>query len=109
MTPSFLDKLLDFYREDPNDPFNLYALALEYQKHDTREAGLWFEKLLTDFPAYLPAYYQAAQFFNNCQLYEKARDTYRKGIRLAEEQHNNKTLQELQRAYHTFEEDQLDW
>lgn len=51
-------KLLEQYVEDdPNDPFNLYALALEYQKQNPAKAGKLFELLLAKHPDYLPTYY----------------------------------------------------
>ncbi len=109
MKTAFLEKLLVFYEEDPHDPFNLYALALEYQKHDATQAKEYFEKLLRDFATYLPTYYHAAQFFNSCHWIEKARDTYEKGIQLASEQHNVKAFQELTRAYRAFEDELLDY
>jgi len=108
MKTTLLDKLLVFYKEDPNDPFNLYALALEYQKHDAKQASGYFERLLSDFPTYLPTYYHAAQFFSDCQWYERAKETFEKGIQLASEQANTKAHQELVRAYRAFEDDQLD-
>jgi tetratricopeptide (TPR) repeat protein len=108
MKTTFLQKLLVFYEEDPQDPFNLYALALEYQKHDASLAAECYELLLRDFPSYLPVYYHAAQFFWQAEWFDKARETYKKGIQLADEQQNTKALQELTRAYRAFEDDLLD-
>ena len=34
---SRIEQLKQFAKEDPNDPFNKYALALEYQKTDARK------------------------------------------------------------------------
>ncbi len=106
METTLLEKLLVFYQEDPHDPFNLYALALEYQKHDARKAAGFFERLLGEFPAYLPTYYHAAQFFIALNEYSKARATFEKGIQIAAEPHNAKAHQELIRAYRTFEDEQ---
>lgn len=108
MNTTLLEKLLVFYQEDPHDPFNLYALALEYQKHDAGKAAEFLELLLHDFPTYLPTYYHAAQFFEGCGWNEKARATYEKGIQLAFEQHNAKAHQELNRAFRAFEDEQLE-
>ncbi len=79
MKTALLEKLLVFYEEDPHDPFNLYALALEYQKFDASKSAELLERLLLDFPDYLPTYYHAAQFFSTSQRNEKARGIYRKG------------------------------
>lgn len=108
MTYSLLDKLLEFYKEDPNDPFNQYALALEYQKSDTSKARQYFERLLREFPTYLPTYYHAAQFFNHLEQTAFADQIFQKGIQLALEQQNHKTHQELVRAYRSFLDDLMD-
>ena len=108
MENTLLEKLLVFYEEDPGDPFNLYALALEYQKHDARKAVAYFDQLLEDFPTYLPTYYHAAQLFGNRGENEKANRTFHKGIELATEQGNAKTQQELVRALRMFEDEQMD-
>jgi Tfp pilus assembly protein PilF len=109
MNSSFLEKLLKFYEEDPGDPFNLYALALEYQKTDVSKAGEMYDELLDSHPDYLPTYYHAAMFFGNLEQIEKADLIYKKGIKLAGESGNNKTLGELQRAYKMFLEEQEEW
>jgi tetratricopeptide (TPR) repeat protein len=109
MNSPILDKLIEFYKEDPEDPFNLYALALEYQKIDTSEAKRCFELLLTRFPAYLPTYYHAAQFFSGLEQIEFTESIYQKGIQLAQDQRNLKAQQELLRAYRSFQDEQMDW
>lgn len=108
MENTLLEKLLIFYEEDPGDPFNLYALALEYQKHDARKAAAFFDQLLADFPTYLPTYYHAAQLFSILGEIEKAGSTFDTGIKLATEQGNIKTQQELTRALRMFEDEQMD-
>ncbi|TDB64468.1 tetratricopeptide repeat protein [Arundinibacter roseus] len=105
MNTSRLDHLLNFYQEDPQDPFNAYALALEYSKYSTTQAKSYFELLLKDFPEYLPTYYHAAQFFYDLEEIETARDVYQKGIDLADKQRNSKTLEELKRALRALEDD----
>ncbi len=105
MNATRLDHLLNFYREDPADPFNAYGLALEYQKYDTSKARTYYEILLTNFPDYLPTYYHAAQFFYELDGIQTARVIYEKGIRLAENQQKTKTLEELKRALRAMEDD----
>ena len=108
MENTLLEKLLIFYEEDPGDPFNLYALALEYQKHDASKAAACFDQLLVFFPTYLPTYYHAAQLFSARGENGKASRTFDTGIKLATEQGNAKTQQELVRARRTFEDEQMD-
>jgi len=102
MENALLKNLLSFYEEDPNDPFNVYALALEYSKSDTVKATGFFEVLLTEHPFYLPTYYHAAAFFTMLENFGKAEEIYVKGIALALNQNNTRTHQELLRAYRSF-------
>lgn len=94
-----LRQLLAFYEEDPQDPFNLYALALEYQKTDPEQAAWAFGKLLGDFPDYLPAYYQAAHFFAERAVIDQAKRCFERGIELAERTGHEKAQRELRGAY----------
>lgn len=109
MNTTFLEKLLLFYEEDPADPFNVYALALEYRKTDIAKALLFFDEVLEKHPDYLPVYYHAAGFFAELDQIEKAELIYKKGIELAGKQGNAKALSELSRAYRMFMDEQEDW
>lgn len=102
MKQSLLDNLLAFYQEEPTDPFNIYALALEYSKTDAVNAARFFDVLLAEHAAYLPTYYHAAAFFAMQENIEKAEKLYNDGISLALKQNNLKTHQELVRAYRGF-------
>ncbi len=102
MESSLLNNLLAFYDEDPNDPFNVYALAIEYAKSDPLKAETFFDILLNKHPQYLPTYYHAGSFFALLENYEKAEQIYIKGIDLALNQKNTRTHQELLRAYRSF-------
>lgn len=108
MANARLESLLGFYEEDPHDPFNIYALALEYQKIDLTLAKAYFHKLLDEHPGYLPTYYHAADFFVQLGEVDKADAVYQKGIALAADTRNTKTHQELSRAYRNFLDDQED-
>jgi tetratricopeptide (TPR) repeat protein len=102
MNSALLSSLLSFYQEDPDDPFNVYALAIEYSKSDAAEAERFFDILLNEHPDYLPTYYHAGAFFAGQEKFEKAEEIYRKGVALALLQKNTKAQQELQRAYNGF-------
>jgi lipoprotein NlpI len=45
-----LEQLRNFYEEEPNDPFNAYALATELLKFDLQAARQLFEELLVNTP-----------------------------------------------------------
>ncbi|WP_353719518.1 tetratricopeptide repeat protein [Dyadobacter sp. 676] len=102
MNTSLLANLKAFYEEDPNDPFNAYALAIEYAKSDPKEAEHYFNLLLEKHPDYLPTYYHAGAFFAALDKVEIAEEIYKKGVELALAQKNAKTHRELLSAYNTF-------
>lgn len=94
--------LLEQLESDPTDPFNYYALAIEYKDNQPDKALTYFNKLLADFPDYLPTYYHAAALlFENGSISE-AEATYKLGISLAERLNKEKTLRELKSAYQMF-------
>jgi tetratricopeptide (TPR) repeat protein len=87
---------------EPTEPFNYYALALEYKQIDKVKAQKYFEFLLENHPDYLPCYYISAQFYFDNDLFEKAEKTFIKGIALAQLQGNEKAYKELKGAYALF-------
>ncbi|WP_289999224.1 tetratricopeptide repeat protein [Algoriphagus sediminis] len=93
-----LRALHEFCETEPDNPFNWYALALEYQEHDPEKTSELFNKLLLEHPDYLPTYYPAAHFFSDQDDIEKALDIFEKGISLAKIQGETKTLNELSSA-----------
>lgn len=99
--------LLQFFEEDSNDPFNAYALAMEYQQTDVTKAAEYFQLLLEQHPDYLPTYYHAAALFAELEHLDLAEQLYQKGMQLALSQQNTKTYQELQRAYRGFQDEYL--
>lgn len=92
-------QLLQLYLdEDPSDPFNLYALALEYRKADISKAIALFCRLLAEHADYVPTYYQLAQTYQQIGEIEKALQTYTAGITVAMRMKDLKTAQELRTA-----------
>ena len=100
-----LEQLLQFVDEDPDDPFNLYGLALEYLKSDVGKATVLFEKLLADHENYLPTYYQAANLFESIGRREQAIAILEKGILIAKHTKELKTLRELQGVLNELQSD----
>lgn len=99
MEQSRLDMLERYYKEDPEDPFIIYALALEYEHIDVDKAEMMYNLLAQNHPDYLPAYYKAAHFFMDRQDLARAKSLFETGIRLAGGQGDIKTLSELKAAY----------
>jgi Tfp pilus assembly protein PilF len=94
--------LEQFSEEEPENPFNWYALALEYQESDQEKTKALFDKLLLSHKGYLPTYFPAAHFFGDRGELEKAEKVFRDGINLAKSQENEKAYRELQNAFQNF-------
>ncbi len=88
--------LLERYRkESPEDPFYLYGIALEYLETDKPRSIALLEECTDLFPAYLPAYYQLGAALLQHNRLEQAKKIIELGIKVAQNQQNSKTLQEL--------------
>lgn len=98
-----INQLEHFLKEDPNDTFSRYALALEYRQTDAACAEAHFNELLQHHPEYLPTYYHAASFFAELGRTEIAAAIYQKGIELARRQQNQHALRELSTAWQNFQ------
>ena len=96
-------KLLKGYcAEEPENPFNYYALALEYRESEKAEAASLFDFVVTNFPNYLPVYFPAAQFFFEIEELQKAKNLFEVGIELAQSLQDEKAKKELSNAYQNF-------
>lgn len=95
MNQSRIDLLEKFVLEDPYDPFNYYALALEYLQTNPVKAAELFDEILNNHPEYLPVYYTAGTFFADQANDLKAREILTKGTELARRKSDFKTLREL--------------
>ena len=97
---SRIDQLHQFLKEDSNDSFLKYALALEYvlvKENDT--ARDCFLKLIKEDENYVASYYQLGKLYESLNEVEKAIEIYKKGIEIAKNSKEAKTLSELQEAY----------
>lgn len=88
--------------QEPQDPFNWYALATEYRKYNLDEAIPYYEKVLTDFPEYTANYYHLASAYVEKEEIEKAKEVYEKGLKVMSKEKELKLWQELNNAYQNF-------
>lgn len=102
MNKDRLSQLFKFLEEEPEDPFTLYAIALEYQKIDLDKALSYFEQLLGNHENYVGTYYHAAKLYAELGKNEKAAATYKKGLHIAQLQGDRHAHRELQNAYNEF-------
>ena len=95
MNSERIKMLEQFVAEDPADPFNKYALALELVKSDRQKAREIFAQLMISNPDYVPAYYQAALLYLDLSLIDDATKIIENGINQAKKQNNLKAMSEL--------------
>jgi len=99
MSADRLAQLLEFLAEDPNDPFNHYALAMEHLKlGDVPAAEERFRHLVAQHPGYVGTYYHFGKLLESKGLTNDAVDTYRAGIKVALNARNFHAKNELDRA-----------
>lgn len=95
MNSERIKMLEQFVAEDPTDPFNRYALALEVAKSDRHKAKEIFDQLIASHPDYVPAYYQASLTYLELSLNKEAASIIEVGIAQAKKQNNLKAANEL--------------
>lgn len=94
-----LDQLLQFLDQNPDSPFILFALAMEYQKTGNLiEAGNYFKELVDAHPTYLGTYYHFGKWLEDMDAPEEALRIYDKGIQVAEQQKDQHAKSELMNA-----------
>ncbi|MCB0489956.1 MAG: tetratricopeptide repeat protein [Cyclobacteriaceae bacterium] len=89
-------QLLEKYiAEDPEEPFNRYALALELMHEDQPRATQILLDLIKHKPDYIPSYYQAATLLLDQNNFEEAKIVVERGLKMCHEQKDRKTANEL--------------
>ena len=97
---SRIEQLQEFLKDDINDSFLKYALALEYVKvKENDTARDCFLKLIKEDENYVASYYQLGKLYESLNEVEKAMEIYKNGIEIAKNNKDAKTLLELQEAY----------
>ena len=102
MNQQRLEQLLIFFEEDPNDPFNIYALANEYKSFDSEIALTYFRMLRENHPDYVATYYHLAHLYLDLGNDKNAKDTFEKGMEIATANNEALALRELKSAYEEF-------
>jgi len=106
MTKSRLQQIQEMLKNEPQDSFLNYALALEYAKaSDIEKAIELIEALLVRDENYLGAYYQLGSYYEQAGRTKSAVEIYKKGTIIAQQQQNKKTLGELNEALMMLEND----
>ncbi len=105
MPNSRLDKLLEMLGKQPDDPFLIYAVGIEYEAIGEVERAMdYYTTVLDRHPDYLPVYYQAGLLSSKMGDNENANALLEKGISLAQTQKDRKTENELKMALEDLED-----
>ncbi|WP_370086143.1 tetratricopeptide repeat protein [Ekhidna sp.] len=105
MNSERISLLKQFIADEPSNPFNKYALAMEYYEESPDEALNLLRSVLSDHPDYLPSYFKAAHLLWENEDWDEAEEIFKKGIELAERQQDEKATLELKSAYQNFQFD----
>ncbi len=97
-----IKQLEKFLQEDPDDPFTIYALAIEHLSIKKQKARELFDQLLAEHPNYLGTYYHAASLYDELGKRDEAERIYKRGIELTAEAGDHHALRELKSAYQNF-------
>ena len=94
-----IEILKGFLKDNPNDSFLRYALALEYIKLEQNdEAVREFEAVRNTDPEYVATYYQLGQLYQKLGQKHDAEKTFRTGITVATKAGDEHTRSELEAA-----------
>ena len=86
-------------KDQPNDPFLRYALALEYiSEGNEDEAASIFEELIHKHPDYHATYYHYAKLFERAGNEKKAVEMYEKGLEVSQRLNERHAFNELRSA-----------
>ncbi|HXA00792.1 MAG TPA: hypothetical protein VNW99_02325 [Cytophagaceae bacterium] len=99
-----LQELFNFLKEDPDDPFIIYAIAMEYGKVNLEKAMEYYDKLLKYHNNYLPTYYHAAKLYEMIGNNLKASELYKKGMEISLAQKDMKAYRELMNALNEMDQ-----
>jgi tetratricopeptide (TPR) repeat protein len=95
-----LEKLLDFLKNEPDDPFLKYALATEYLRLNQVDKALeYYENLVNKHPEYGGTYYHLGKLYEALNRKQDALNTYETGMKITREQRDNHAFSELQAVY----------
>lgn len=78
------EQLEALLKDDPNDPFLRYALALELESAgEVDEAIAHLQAMIRDFPEYVPAFLQVGQLLAKAEKNEEAKEYLHQGMHVA--------------------------
>lgn len=86
-------------KENPDDSFSKFALALEFRKQgEFKKAKILFEDILDKDPNYVGVYYHLGKLYEVLDRPKDALDLYKRGIDIAKAQKEVRSKSELEEA-----------
>lgn len=102
--PDKLPILQSMLQKQPEDPFLLYGIAMEYKKlNDTAQAISFLDRCLAADPNYCYAYFQSGQIRETMGELEAAKKSYTDGIAAARRAGDAHAQSELEGALSMME------
>lgn len=96
---SKIKKLATYIRNNPDDSFSKFALALEFLKDDQlKKARILFEDIQQKDPKYDGVYYHLGKLYERNGQLEKALEIYKQGVQIAAENGQKRNVKELKEA-----------
>jgi Tfp pilus assembly protein PilF len=98
-TTQRMRQLEQMLQRQPDDPFLLYGMAMEFKKADQpRQALDYFDRVLRRDPNYCYAYYQRAQVHESLGDVDAAKRSLREGVEAADRAGDGHARQEIEAA-----------
>lgn len=99
-------RLASYVRQNPDDSFSKFALALELLKNNEVEKTLLlFESIRKKDPDYIGIYYHLGKLYERIGRVDEALACFRDGVKRAENRNEMRTCSELQDALRQLEEE----
>ena len=95
--------LQKFITEESDNPFNIYALAMEYYEEQPDKSQELLIQLTLKHPDYLPTYFKLAHLYWNLEEWDFTDSVFQTGIDLAKKQNDLKAHKELESAWQNFQ------
>lgn len=86
-------------KDNPDDSFSKFALALEFLKQQKlKKSRILFEDIYKNDPGYAGVYYHLGKLYERLNLSDNAVKIYNEGINIAAKQNEARTEKELREA-----------
>ena len=109
MSINRLERLLEFHKNEPNDPFLKYALATEYLRLNNPQKALYYYlELVNKHTDYVGTYYHLGKLYEQLLQQNDALKIYEQGIEVAKRIKDQHALNELLGVYNALQDELYD-